>query len=152
MNLSQLKLRVRSLTRDFTNSIYREQDIIDYINEAINRIKTIMPELAGMTLLYGDNDTPIIFPEQYHHLLAVYCAARLHFQDEDAYQSSTLMNEFEVKMQELVTLVESGKIILVNPTTNQPVTLLSDVDYVVDNYFFKRDDDIDVDDGVEGVE
>ena len=42
MNRLQIIQRVRAITRDFTNSIFREQDIIDFINE----------ELTGSSKLY----------------------------------------------------------------------------------------------------
>ena len=35
MNRLDLIRRVRSLTRDFSNAIFRESDIVDYINEGI---------------------------------------------------------------------------------------------------------------------
>ena len=45
MNRQQIVARVRSLTRDLSNSIFREVDVVDYINEAIDRVMQIIPQM-----------------------------------------------------------------------------------------------------------
>lgn len=131
MKRSELIQRVRSLTRDFSNSIFREQDIVDFMNEGINRFKQIIPELKGTPKLLAREQEPYPIPEEYHHLLSVYSAARCFGQDERHYQATTLMNEFEVKLDELKQAVESGDVTLIDPETGEEIELgMNDVDYV----------------------
>lgn len=130
--MQRLKIvaRVRSLTRDFTNSIFRENDIVDFINEAIDRFRQAIPQLKNMKHLLTPTSEPSMLPEQYQHLLAVYAAARCFSQDERHYQATTLMNEFEVKLEEMRSLVESGQIVIVDPTTGEAIEDEYAVDYV----------------------
>ena len=149
MQRSHIVSRVRSLTRDFSNSIFREQDIIDFINEAIDRIKQAIPELVKMEYLLSNAQIPNLLPEQYHHLLSIYATARCFGQDERHYQSSTHMNEFEVKLEELRTSIENGEITIVDSEGNSINSDLT-VDYVdMKPYWNERS--IDIDNGVEGV-
>jgi hypothetical protein len=136
MNRGDLIRRVRSLTRDFSNSIFREVDIVDYINEAVNRCKQIIPELQGMKELTSNDVSPILLPNEYHSLLAVYSASRCFGQDERHYQSSNFMNEFEVKMDELKSKIEDGTIVIVD-SNGDTVSSTLENDYVVDVYFDK---------------
>lgn len=154
MNLKDLHARVRAYARDFNNSIFRKEDITAFLNEGIDRIIEVLPQLSNMAYLEGDEDVVQIIPREYNYLLAVYATARLFLQDERFYESTTYMNEFETKLDEFRTKVLNGEITLFDPTTNEPLepdTL--PVDYVTDNYFFKRGQDLtDVDEGVEEVE
>lgn len=150
MNRLDLIRRVRSLTRDFSNSIFRESDIVDYINEGINRIRQVIPELSGLTELTDNAQSPDLLPKQYHHLLALYSASRCFGQDERHYQASNFMNEFETKLDEMKVSIEEGRIKIIDPQTNQPINSTYESDYVVDNYF-KTTKLTDFDDGVEGV-
>lgn len=120
--------RVRALTRDFSNSIFREQDIIDFINEGIDRFK-IISELKSMTHLLTNLQEPTLLPSEYHYLLAIYATSRCFGQDERHYQASTHMNEFEVKMDELKTAIANGEIIIVDDSGNA-IEVDVDVDYV----------------------
>lgn len=149
MQRSHIITRVRSLTRDFSNSIFRELDIIDFINEGIDRMRQAIPELQGMEYLLTTTQTPTLLPEQYHHLLSVYATARCFGQDERHYQASTHMNEFEVKLEELRTAIENGLITIVDGDGNS-VTSDLPIDYVdMKPYWNERS--IDIDNGVEGV-
>ncbi len=149
MQRSHIVARVRSLTRDFSNSIFRETDIIDFINEAIDRIRQAIPELKGMIYLSTNLIEPNLLPEQYHHLLAIYASARCFGQDERHYQASTNMNEFEVKLEELRTAIENGQIIIVDENGEEINSDLP-IDYVDLKAYYGRKK-IDLDDGVEGV-
>lgn len=150
MNRLDLIRRVRSLTRDFSNSIFRESDIVDYINEGINRIRQVIPELSDLTELTDNAQSPDLLPKQYHHLLALYSASRCFSQDERHYQASNFMNEFETKLDEMKISIEEGRIKIIDPQTNQPINSTYKSDYVVDNYF-KTTKLADFDYGVEGV-
>ncbi len=129
MNRQQLVQRVRSMTRDFAESIFRANDIYDWINEAISRFAQVIPELSGLEFLHSDKDVPKLIPLRYRHLLAVYAASRCFGQDERHYQASTYMNEFEVKLDELKTAIENGEVVIEDEDGN-PVTSDIPVDYV----------------------
>lgn len=150
MNRLQLIQRVRANTRDFQNATFREQDIIDYINEGIDRFMEVIPELSGLTYLLSNTQIPSLIPSPYHYLLATFSTSRCFFQDDRNYQASTLMNEFEVKLEELKNRVEAGEITIINPETGLAVTTDNPIDYVdLSAYFDDYDDDVDL--GVEGV-
>lgn len=151
MTRAQLIARVRAYTRDFSNSIFREVDVIDFINEGIDRFKEVVPELANMNHLSDNVQTPLYLPNQYHILLAVYSAARCFGQDERHYQATTFMNEFETKLEELRNKIENGDIVITDETGKEVVVTLA-TDHVRNVYFANSNSLIDVDDGVEGVE
>lgn len=130
--MQRLKIvsRVRSLTRDFTSSIFREIDIVDFINEAIDRFRQAIPQLKDIEYLLTTTSEPSMIPEQYQHLLAVYAAARCFSQDERHYQATTLMNEFEIKLEEMKSLIESGQIVIKDPVTGEAIEDEYVMDYV----------------------
>jgi hypothetical protein len=134
---SEIVSRVRVLTRDLTNSIFRIEDILDFINEGIDRCRQLFVEFNGMMYLSNDDDVPQFLPSQYHSLLAVYATARCFAQDEREYKATTYMNEFEQKMDELRVAIQDGRVIVVDGSGN-PVTGQSDSFYVSDNYYFKN--------------
>ncbi len=152
--MDRLKLiqRVRGMTRDFSNSIFREADIIDWINEGIERFAQVIPELRGLEALNSNSSTPTLIPKTYRHLLAVYSTARCFAQDERHYQASTYMNEFEVKLDELKNAIEAGDIVILDENGDK-VTFEYNVDYVnLEPYWNVRGKTFDFDEGVEGVE
>lgn len=150
MNRLALVNRVRKLTRDLSSSIFQEPDVVDYLNEGIQRMRQVIPELKGLTELGSNESSPSLLPESYHHLLALYSASRCFDQDERHYQATTRMNEFEQKLEELRGKIEIGLITIVDANGNE-VTNDYVNDYVTDNYFSKRYDRRDLDKGVEGV-
>ena len=152
MDRIELIRRVRSLTRDLTNSIFREQDIIDFLNEGIDRLKQGVPQLQGMKYLLDGQQEPNLLPKEFHHLLSVYATARCFSQDERHYQATTFMNEFEVKFEEFISKIESGEIKIVDDDGFK-VTTKHDVDYVdLTPYWNISKKPPDLDEGVEGVE
>lgn len=153
MNRLALMGRVRSLTRDLSNAIFREIDVVDYINEGIDRIKQLIPEFGAMDRLTSNSSEPLMMPTHYHHLLAVYSASRCFAQDERAYQASTLMNEFEQKIEELKQSIEDGRTKILDLVTGLPVTAVYEAGYITENYFELRSKNtFDLDEGIEGVE
>lgn len=130
MKRLELIQRVRAYTRDLTNSIFREDDIVAFINEGINRFKQVIPELKSVPKLLTQNQEPIPIPEEYQHLLSVYGASRCFSQDERHYQATTLMNEFEIKLEELRQGIENGSIVLIDPSTGEEIATDNVIDYV----------------------
>lgn len=114
MNRTQLISMVRSNARDFTNSIFRESDIVLYINEGVDRIKQVIKECKPMVYLTAPTQSPIILPDEYHSLLSTFATARCFAQDESLMRSISFMNEFEQKLSELKQDIQSGDIELVD--------------------------------------
>lgn len=137
MNREELVARVRNYVRDTTASIFTQKDINNYLNEAIDRVKNI-PALRGMKHLLQDKDSPILLPEEYHYLLAVYGASRCFSQDERHYQATVFMNEFENKLDDLKTKIESDEVKILD-SNGKPVLNKLDVEYVKDVYFLGVD-------------
>lgn len=148
-----LRKKVRSLARDFNETIFRQTDITLFLNEGIDRFVQVLPELSNIPYLVADEDAVEIIPREYVHLLCNYCVSRLFSQDERHYEASTFMNEFEVKLSEFHEKVLNGEIILIDPASGEQIETNLPVDYVVDNYYFGTGefDSEDIDEGVEGV-
>lgn len=140
MNLSDLIARVKSNLRDERGSAFLESDIKSFINESIDRVRQVIPELISMKYLNELTDVPIMLPESYHHLLAVYGSARCFAQDERHYQGSTFMNEFEFKLNNLKNEITNGDLILVDKYGDELEFDLKN-EYVFDNYFNKKNFD-----------
>lgn len=134
MNRAELISRVRSFTRDFSSSIFREVDVINFINESIDRLKEVVPELSDMNYLTENAHSPLYLPEQYHVLLAIYSASRCFGQDERHYQATTFMNEFETKLEELKDKIEGGDVVIVD-SSGETLAVPTITDYVRDVYF-----------------
>lgn len=134
MNKLALIKRVRNHTRDLSATIFRQEDIYEYFDEAVDRIAQVVPELQNMPYVVNNEEEPSLLPRQYHHLLATYAVGRAFGQDERHYQATTYMNEFEQKLDELRQNVENG-IVKILDSTGNPVVVDSGEDYVVDNYF-----------------
>jgi len=134
---------VRIMTRDLTNSVFRESDIIVFINQGIDRIKQLISQLDGMVSLTAPNQEPIILPVKYHSLISVFATARCFGQDERHYQATTFMNEFETKMEEFRSAVENGEIVLTNPDAT-PIEGSYNIEYVdLDAYWSEEATDLD---------
>lgn len=138
MNRLKLVQRTRTLTRDFSNSIFRETDIIDFINEGISRFIQVLPELKNTPKLLVNEQEPKPIPEQYQHILAVYSASRCFSQDERHYQATTLMNEFEVKLEEFKQAVLNGDVVLVDEDGNPIENENNTVEYVDLSAYWKK--------------
>lgn len=137
MNLLDLKLRVYSYARDFTSSTFRDGDVVNYINEGIDRMRQVIPQLREMKHLKKIEDELILLPEPYHHLLSVYSAARCFEQDERHFQAGNLMNEFETKMFGLKVDIDAGDIDIIDPDGNV-VEMPYQEEYVTNRYFANR--------------
>lgn len=135
MILNELIQRVRKYTRDTTGSLFTQEDIFDFCNEGIERMKQIIVEFKDVPLLKNNSDEVLIIPEAYHHLIAVYSASRCFSQDEQQYQASTFMNEFENKMDELLQKISSGDIKIKDINGEVIKINKEDVEGVVNVYF-----------------
>lgn len=136
MMLNELVQKVRRYTRDTTGSLFTQEDIVDFCNEGIQRMKQVIFELKDMDNLKSNTDEVSILPYQYQHLISVYSASRCFSQDEQQYQASTYMNEFETKLNELLLAIRNGDVTLFDKDGNKiEPEGLGGIDYVVDVYF-----------------
>jgi len=133
MNLQELIRLTRRNVNDPDGNIYKSEDVTYYVNEGIDRFKTNIYFVNELPLVQP-TDVPTLIPNQYHHLLGVYASARCFSMDERHYQASTMMNEFEIKLEEMLTKIESGEVIITDEFGNE-VDADYEEDYVVDIYF-----------------
>jgi hypothetical protein len=133
---SQLVTRVRSLTRDFSGTTFRLEDVLDFLNEGIDRLRQLFPVFENMMFLDNDSDEPTLLPVPYHSVLALFATARLFAQDDRAYQATTFMNEFELKVDELRVGIDEGRFIIKDLGGNV-LDNGNGAFYVEDNYFTK---------------
>lgn len=140
MNRMQMVARVRSLTRDLSGTVFRESDILDWINEGIDRLMQVVSEFEDMDYLNVDTDEPALLPKSYHSLIPLFSTARCFAQDERNYQATTYMNEFETKLDELKNDIENGRVIIKDSLGNA-IDKSMDSFYVVDNYFADKAND-----------
>lgn len=137
MDRKTLVERTKVHLRDFHLTAFREIDAVNYINEAIERVVQIIPQFYQMEPLEHDQQHPICLPKFHHHLLAVYSASRLFAQDDRFYQASTLMNEFETKLGQLLSDLLSGDVIAYDKDGNE-IDFSGKPDYVKNEYFLDR--------------
>lgn len=111
MTLKTLIDRVRQYTRDTTGSLFTQDDIVSFINEGIDRTRRFT-YFRGMEHLSTLTDEPILLPDEYHHLLAIYAASRCFTQDEQLQLAEQFMNEYEYKTQEVELLINEGELVI----------------------------------------
>jgi len=89
--------KVREDLNDFTQSVWKDEHIIDFINEAIIDIKNTVPEYyTDLDEIETQQDT-INIPNAYKFLITLFASARCFEQDEQHYRASQRMNEYEIK-------------------------------------------------------
>ena len=102
----------------YSGDIFTQENIVDYINEGIDRFRHI-PQLEKMVALKNGEDVPILLPEQYHFLLAIYSCAMCFLQDENEYGYTQHMANFSAQYEELKQGIASGAIIIKDSSGNQ---------------------------------
>jgi hypothetical protein len=150
MNRDEIVSEVRNFVRDGARAVFTDVAIINHINSGIQRIRQRIPMLSGMVKLTERNQSPILLPVEYHDLLVLYAASRCFFIDERHYQAGNMMNEFEIKLDELKAALLNGDVTLTNEN-GEAIAIPINNDYVVDNYFNTNSYLEDIDEGVEGV-
>lgn len=136
MQMKELINRVRAYTRDTTGTLFSLTDVKGFINEAIDRLRQIK-ELEGMKSLNSDSDEPILLPNYYHYMLALYGASRCFSQDEQHFPAQSHMDEFMSLLTMLELGIKEGNVIITDEE-GKPVTNLTEFDYVKDVYFAKQ--------------
>lgn len=133
MTLEAIVAKARRHLNDEEGSIFKAVDVEDFINEGIDRFRSSI-YFVNEAYLTTQEQEPVYIPQQYQHLLALFSASRLFAQDERHYQATTFMNEYEVKLEELLTKIESGEITITD-SEGTAVTADYEEDYVTNEYF-----------------
>lgn len=139
MNLNDLINRTRSYVRDDIGALFKQEDITSWLNEAIDRVREVIYPLNGMIALNGSSEEPLLMPNEWHYILALYSASRCSTQDEQEYRANNFMSEFEMKLLELKERIENGDIVILD-ADGKPIPVksnLGDMD-MVQNVYFKR--------------
>ena len=139
MNLNALINRTRGYVRDDIGALFKQEDITSWVNEGIDRVREVIYPLNKMVYLTGNSDEPILMPEEWHYLLALYSASRCSTQDEQEYRANNFMSEFEMKLAELKERIELGDIIIYDEDGNVlPPKANSGESDMVQNLYFKK--------------
>lgn len=124
MTKEELILRTRRYIRDVKSTRFEDEDIQDYINEGVDRLRSNI-YLTNLPYVVGE---VLVLPQQYHYILSLYAASRCFGIDHDFYQEEQKRNEFENMFLELVIKIENGEVDLDNDYTYP-------IDFVTDVYF-----------------
>lgn len=146
MNLKDLISLTKLYVRDKNGYMFTSDECKLFINQGIDRLLQ-HPIFKGMVHLEVPEDIPIILPEQYHYILALFASSRLYDIDERFFEGTQKRNEFEQLFNDLVNQVEDGMLELKDGDGN-PLNV-SDMyewfkDYVVDEYYSNTTDDSEV--------
>lgn len=134
MTLQELRDMTRAYARD-TNSFMFTNTMVDmFINQAIDRLKH-EPIFKGMVKLRDSGDEPILLPEEYHYILALFSASRCLEIDERFYEATERRNEFESLFTSLISEIEAGNLIITDADGNAVDNTACYVDYVTNEYF-----------------
>ena len=146
MTLSDILKLSKLHTRDTDSALFSNTMCTIYLNEGIDRMRQYKP-LSGMKHLNNQDDEPIILPDSWHYLLALWVSSRCFDFDERFYEATEKRDEFENAFAQFRADVECGTITLVDGDGN-PIDLSTDgdciIDHVKDVYFknYERDEDV----------
>lgn len=138
MNLETITTNARRHLNDKEGSIFSKDDLEYFINEGLDRFRSVVYFADEVTLTTLDQ-SPIYIPEQYHYILSLFASSRAFGQDEREYKATQFMNEFEIKLEELIQKIESGEI-TVTDSEGEEVTADYEEDYVTNVYFVSASD------------
>lgn len=127
------------MSRDSGDYIFTEKMLENFINEGIDRLKQTIV-FKDMVHLESKYDEPIILPEQYHYILALYASSRCMEYDERHYEALDKRNEFENLLTQLLADIQAERIEK-GVTEEGETEYLNDGfyrDYVKDEYFVSR--------------
>ena len=96
--------------KDTTQNVWTDDDIKQFINDAITLIRQSVPLYFSnlYTTPYdvdGVMSYDINIEEDYALLIPLFCAARCFEQDEQHYRAVQKMNEFEARMASMITII-----------------------------------------------
>lgn len=140
MTLNELIARVRYYTNDETASLFLRENVVEYINEGIDKFRSI-PELSTMIHLVEPEDVPILLPDQYHFLIAIYACAMCFLQDENEYGYTQHFMNFTNQFNDVEQGIASGKIVILNSLGEQIIDETK-MDYVKNEYHAKYGEEV----------
>ena len=150
MTLTELIAMTRLLSRDINGYIFTDQIVTLYINQCIDRLKQYKV-FGNMVHLATGTDVPILLPETYHYMIALFAASRCLDMDERFYEGTEKRNEFEALFDELIAEIQSGNLVIYDATDTAVEDTTTYIDAITDVYY-AEDEYADIDEGVDGVE
>lgn len=133
MTLIKLIEKTRRPLKDNDGVIFLKANVVDYINEAVNRFQHYLYFVDEIELVQ-DSDEPTLIPAPWQHLLALYATSRCFTEDENAYEAARYMNEFEEKLASLIEKIELGEITITDTEGNE-ITADYEDEHVQNVYF-----------------
>lgn len=137
---AQANIDTRRHLKDVTQNIWTDDDIKQFINDAITLIRQAVPlyfttlHTVPHTDSLGTVTYDINIDEDYEMLIPLFAASRCFEQDEQHYRATQKMNEFETRLVVMVTnIMESDayeEILKAREALG-----LTNTDYVRDVYF-----------------
>ena len=149
MTLTELIAMTRLLSRDINGYIFTDQIVTLFINQCIDRLKQYKV-FGNMVHLTTGTDVPILLPESYHYMIALFAASRCLDMDERFYEGTEKRNEFEALLDELIAEIQTGNLTIYNGVT--PVEDTTTYIDVVTDVYYAESSSADIDDGVDGIE
>lgn len=134
MKLRDLVYMTRQYCRDNNNYVFTDTQIKLFLNQAIDRIKQYKV-FKGMKHLELDEDEPLLLPEEYHYMLALFSASRCYDIDERFYEGVEKRNEFESLLEELISEIQSGNLEITDGDGNVVEDGSIYIDYIKDEYY-----------------
>lgn len=142
MTVNELISKTQSYARSKTGGTFNSITILGFLNEAIDQLKS---NIVFNNMPYITVNTAVYFvPSSYHYILALYAASRCFEMDERFFEGTQKRNEFEFKLEELISRINMGDLIIYNELGAVVTDRTNVIDYVVDDYFNTTSTDTEV--------
>ena len=133
-------IETRRYLKDNTESVWTDDDITAFINEALMLIKADLPEFfTDLEEVIEDSDE-ILLPNTYKKLPCLFASARCFEQDEQNFRAVQKMNEFETRKLDMITQIMNSKEYQDKINDPENPYYETGIDYVVDVYHIKPHD------------
>jgi hypothetical protein len=122
--------------KDTSENVWTDVDIVEFVNEAINIVKSTIPEYFTdlITVIDKTDTTPININSMYVKMLSLFASSRCFDQDEQYYRATNKMNEFEARRGDMEIQIRDSKEYADKIALDDPDGSLYK-DYVVDEYY-----------------
>jgi len=135
MTLKEMVIETRRHLKDYTETVWTDVDIKDFINRGILMIKKQVPEYFTDLLPVYNDSYSIVIDMEYEGLPAIFAASRCFEQDEQHYRATSKRNEFESALLDMETELKNSQKYM------DKVSGTYESDYVRDVYYDLEEDD-----------
>lgn len=143
MTVNELTLKTQSYARSKTGGTFSSLIIMGFLNEAIDQLKSNIVFKNMPYLTTGISEVTYL-PTEYQYILALYAASRCFEMDERFFEGTQKRNEFEFKLEELISRINMGDLIIYNELNVVVTDRTNVIDYIVDDYFNTTSTDTEV--------